>query len=104
MGLLHYAGSSYSFDDRMLAHLQVVVSTKLRRRENFFVSWRASQQVGDGRHAIWVDNGVAIHFEYFGSKLPLISRELIETMITMAGSSQGLVLGEGMGSAADRPS
>ena len=43
------------FDDRVLAHVQIVMSAKLRRGENFFFSWRDSPAVGDGRSAIWID-------------------------------------------------
>lgn len=97
MGALHYGAFSYTFDDRVLAHIQMVVGIKLRRGERFFISWRASHAVGDGRHSIWIDNGVPIHFEYFGSRPPAINREMIETMVTMAGSSSGLHIGEELG-------
>lgn len=38
MGKLIYGATEYELEDRELAHLQLVVSIKLRRHENFFVS------------------------------------------------------------------
>ena len=42
VGQLLYGHSARSthFSDRVLFHLQIVVSTKLRRHESFFLSWR----------------------------------------------------------------
>ena len=42
MGTLHYGGSEASvhIEERALAHLKVVVATKLRRNESFTLSWR----------------------------------------------------------------
>ena len=40
MGTLFYAGESkFSLEDRLLAHLQVVIGMKLRRSESFFLAW-----------------------------------------------------------------
>jgi hypothetical protein len=94
MGVLHYGSFTYTFDDRLLAHIQVVVGLKLRRGESFFLTWRASPAVGDGRHAIWIDNGMPIHCEYFGGRQPSINRGIIEAWVTAAGSSGGLHVGE----------
>ena len=57
MGALIYGSPSMEiqFDDRVLAHVQIVMSAKLRRGENFFFSWRDSPSVGDGRSAIWIE-------------------------------------------------
>src|SRR5690242_8838771 len=54
MGQLIYGSTTYALDDRVLAHLQVVVSMKLRRGENFFVSWRSSTADGSGRQSVWI--------------------------------------------------
>lgn len=101
MGTLHYGSSSFPFDDRLLAHLQLVIGLKLRRSEDFFLTWRADPITGEGRHAIWIDNGVPIHFEYFGSRPPSISRDWVESLSLSAASSAGLVLGEENSSAPD---
>lgn len=90
MGKLVYGSTIYQLDDRVLAHLQVVVSMKLRRGENFFVSWRQPPAQGSGRQSLWVDNGLHMAFEYEGSVTPTVSREWIETMAASAGTNFGL--------------
>ena len=42
------------FDDRTLAHLQIVIGAKLRRNEAFSSSWKDDQWIGDGRSVIWL--------------------------------------------------
>ena len=41
MGTMYYGGSAMPIriDDRALAHLKVVLATKLRRNESFTLSW-----------------------------------------------------------------
>jgi hypothetical protein len=92
MGKLIYGSSIYELDDRVLAHLQTVVTMKLRRRENFFVSWRNPAAVGSGRQSVWFDNGIHIAFEYDGSRVPAVNREWVEAMAASAHSNFGLQL------------
>lgn len=94
MGVLRYGGERFEMDDRLLAHLQVVISLKLRRSESFFLSWVASLESGSGRHALWIDTGVPVHMTYFGSRIPSINRQWIEELVAAANSSAGLVLSE----------
>ena len=94
MGHLKYDNERFEFDDRLLAHLQIVISSKLRRSESFFLSWIAATEVGSGRHAIWIDTGVPIHITYFGSRPPAINRQWVEDLATAANSTAGLVLME----------
>lgn len=94
MGILQYDGEEYDFDDRALLHLQVVITAKLRRRENFFLSWIQPVERGSGRHAIWIDNGIPLHFFYNGSRLAAINREWIEVMLTASSKAGGLILGD----------
>jgi hypothetical protein len=92
VGTLSYDGENFELDDRVLTHLQIAISTKLRRGENFFLSWQVPVERGSGRHAIWIDNGVPIHFYYSGSRAISINRDWIESMIVSAGRASGLVL------------
>jgi hypothetical protein len=92
MGVLFYDGQEFDFDDRSLAHLQIVISTKLRRGENFFLAWTVPIERGSGRHSIWLDNGVPIHFFFEGSKSPTVNREWIEALLLSAGRANGLQL------------
>ena len=96
MGSLIYgmAGLEVSFDDRVLAHLEIVIGTKLRRRESFMLSWRDAVEVGDGRSSMWLDTAIPLYFRYSGSRVPLIDKEWLEELMAQASSTRGLVLGE----------
>ena len=91
---MHYEGHRFDFEDRLLAHLQVVVSLKLRRNEPFFLSWVQSAATGGGRRSIWIDSGVPLYIEYTGGRPPSINREWVETLTQSANSSAGLVITE----------
>lgn len=92
MGSLIYGSPSLeiAFDDRVLAHVQIVMATKLRRGENFFFSWR--ENGGIGRNAIWIDSSIPLYFRYNGSRHPEIDRDWLEQLAVLASSSQGLDL------------
>lgn len=90
MGTLYYGSWEFAFDDRLLAHLQVLIAAKLRRQESFFLSWRAAPDVGDGRHSIWVDNGIQIYCEFAGSRMPAVNRTWLDQLARSANSASGL--------------
>lgn len=90
MGVFHYDGRGFPMEDRLLAHLQVLISLKLRRGENFFLTWLDAPAAGSGRYSVWVDNGVPILFEFENSRIPAINREWIETLTASAGTNFGL--------------
>ncbi|TFD08901.1 MULTISPECIES: ATP-dependent DNA ligase [unclassified Cryobacterium] len=93
MGTLLYGnpGIVITFDDRALMHLQIVISTKLRRRESFVFTWTDSADVGSGRSAIWLDPTSTLYYRYFGSRIPSINRDWIEALMLSANSAGGLV-------------
>jgi hypothetical protein len=92
VGVLVYNSEEFDFDDRVLTHLQIVISTKLRRGEDFFLTWSVPAERGSGRHAIWIDNGVPLHFFYSGSRNVAINRDWVEALIVSAGRASGLQL------------
>ncbi|MCU1508688.1 MAG: ATP-dependent ligase [Glaciihabitans sp.] len=92
MGSITYDGLVVHIDDRTLAHLQIVIVNKLRRGENFLMSWKDSPDVGDGRSAIWVHPMVCLHFKFEGSKVPTINTEWLATLAESADSSRGLIV------------
>ena len=101
MGSLTYHNTVVTFDDQVLAHLQIIIVNKLRRHESFAMSWRDSEEVGDGRSAIWLDPSIPLYFKFDGSRSPRIDREWIES----ANSSRGLIVtdAEGKPAGASRP-
>jgi len=91
MGKLTYDSSlTADFDDRVLAHIQVVVGAKLRRGEAFYFSWRDDPKSGEGRSTIWMHPSIPIAYKYFGSRSPLLNREWVEALMITANSSGGL--------------
>ncbi|WP_437440916.1 DUF7882 family protein [Rathayibacter oskolensis] len=55
MGRLHYGSSlEADFDDRLLAHLQIVIGVKQGRSESPYFSWRNARGGGNGRTSIWM--------------------------------------------------
>ena len=102
MGTLQYDGVLVEFDDRVLAHLQIVIVQKIRRGESFLMSWRDSADTGDGHSAIWIHPAQNLYFKFSGSRSPSINPEWIEHLTASANSSRGLlVMREGV--SADMP-
>ena len=92
MGKILYgeSGIEVVFDDRAMAHLQLVIGAKLRRRESFFFSWKDDASVGDGRSSIWLDSSIPLYFRYSGSKPVTINREWLDILTLSAHTAQGL--------------
>lgn len=94
MGRMHYGQDDFSseFDDRTLAHLQIVVSAKLRRQEAFFLSWHAdaSQSNSQGRTSIWMHPAIPIRFEFETTEPIEIDRDWLERLSISANSNAGM--------------
>ena len=67
---LTYDGLVVQIDDRVLAHLQIVIVKKLRKGDGFVMSWKDSPSVGDGRSAIWLHPTIPVHFKFEGGRVP----------------------------------
>jgi hypothetical protein len=93
MGTLTYdVVSKVNFEDRALAHLQVVIATKLRRGESFNFSWVKDPSVGSGRTTIWMHPAIPLVYDFDGSRHPSLNRDWIDDLMTTANSTTGLVL------------
>ncbi|MDN4613938.1 hypothetical protein P5G50_05670 [Leifsonia sp. F6_8S_P_1B] len=102
MGVLSYGGSEYEFDDRVLSHLQVVITTKLRRRESFALTW-VPENGEYGRESIWVDNGFPIRFRFSQPGASPLNREWLEQLMDGTHRPAGLVLTAESGRSEDQP-
>ncbi|MFE5409509.1 ATP-dependent DNA ligase [Microbacterium sp. NPDC056569] len=80
------------FDDRVLAHLQLVMVNKLRRREPFHFTWRDDASIGDGRTTVWVHATANLVFKFHGSRQPEINPAWLEALAYTANSPNGLYL------------
>lgn len=80
------------FEDRLLAHLQLVIGAKVRRGESFHFSWRDDPSTGEGRTIVWINPHTPLAYKFFGSRVPQINRAWIEDLTTTANSPAGLHL------------
>jgi hypothetical protein len=92
MGHLLYGSppTQLDIDDRTLAHLQIVITSKLRRNESFTLTIPADATVGTGRRTLWVHCTIPIQFSYFGSRMPAINGTWIDALMRTANSTRGL--------------
>ncbi|MCZ4067520.1 hypothetical protein PUW79_07250 [Microbacterium sp. NE2HP2] len=90
MGQLHYGNSDTRIEipDRLLAHLKVVIATKLRRNESFMMSWTAD----DGRSSIWLQPSIPLRFVFESADMEVLNPAAIRDMANAATSSAGLVV------------
>jgi hypothetical protein len=94
VGILQYASQQFELEDRLLAHVQIVISTKLRRYEPFMLSWKQPTEMGSGRQALWIENGVPIHFFFYGTRPVSINRAWIEELLLGASRAMGVLIGD----------
>ena len=95
MGSLRYAVRGTSpilIDDRTLAHLQIVIGTKLRLQQAFFFSWIDDVHSGGGRTSIWIDTRMQLSLSYDTDQRSSINRVWLEALMLSANSPQGLLL------------
>ncbi|MFL2001083.1 hypothetical protein [Microbacterium sp. A1-JK] len=94
MGTIYYGGSAtpIQIEDRALAHLKVVIATKLRRGESFTVSWRHPDDQPHGRSTVWLHPSIPLRFVFDDPEPALLSREWVEELANSASSSGGIML------------
>jgi hypothetical protein len=92
MGRIQYDGDKLHFEDRLLAHLQIVIIQKLRANESFLMSWVNALSIGDGRTGIWLEPSIPLRFDFSGSRAAAINRDWLNALQHSADSSSGLVV------------
>jgi hypothetical protein len=94
VGSLYYGNDDepIQVEDRALAHLKVVIATKLRRNESFTLSWRHLDADAAGRSTIWLHPSIPLRFVFQESETPELSRSWIEALAHSANSSGGITL------------
>lgn len=92
MGKFMYGAphTSVEFDDRVLAHLKVVIIAKFRRGESFTFTWRNTPESGGGHNSIWLNPSVPLQFEFYGSKDPQLNRNWLEELARLTNTPAGL--------------
>ena len=94
MGTLFYgaARTPITVDDRLLAHLKVVTTSKLRRNESFLLSWDEPPENGSGRGSVFIHPTCDLIYRFDGSRPAELDPDLLETMATQSMSNRGLVI------------
>jgi hypothetical protein len=94
MGTLYYGASETPIDveDRALAHVKVVIATKLRRSESFTLSWRHADGQPPGRSTVWLHPSIPLRFVFDDPEPAELSREWIVDLANSANSSGGIML------------
>lgn len=91
MGKFIYDGNiKIDFEDRLLAHLQAVMMSKVRRGESFPFSWKDDVSVGGGRTTVYIHSSVSLVFKYHGSRMPQLSGAWLQALTYNANSGRGL--------------
>lgn len=94
MAKLYYGTTTapISIDDRLLAHVKVVVATKLRRGESFTLSWTHGADEPVGRSTIWLQPSIPLRFVFESEQPESLDQNLLKRMANDANSSRGLSL------------
>lgn len=92
MGSIHYGqhAAPIQVDDRTLAHLKIVVATKLRRGESFTLSWQHGGDDPPGRSTIWLHPAIPLRFTFESAERQELSRTWLIDLAKQANSSAGL--------------
>ena len=91
MGSLYYGDDQdpIEIDDRLLAHVKVVMATKLRRNESFTLSWRHAAGT-PGRSTIWVQPSIPLRFVFDSAEAESLDPALLSSLANSANSSGGM--------------
>lgn len=103
MGYLYYgeAAEPIRIEDRMLAHLKVVLATKLRRNESFTLSWQHREGEQAGRSTLWLHPSISLRFVFDEAEEIVLSQNWLAELSMSASSSGGIRLTDEQLEAAD---
>ncbi|MDQ0893905.1 DUF7882 family protein [Agromyces ramosus] len=92
MGTLNYDSRiTVELDDRTLAHLQLVIWSKLRRGEHFSFTWTV-ESATPRRTSVWCAPNIPMVFEYDQSEPAELNPRWMELLTKSANSGAGLRL------------
>ena len=94
MGTLFYdnSASAIHIEDRALAHLKVVIATRLRRHESFTLSWEHPEGEPGGRSTIWLHPSIPLRFVFDDPEPPALNGHWIEALMNSVSSTGGILL------------
>lgn len=91
MGRLYYGNSTDAIvvDDRDLAHLKMVATTKLRRSEGFSISFFSQDR---GRSTVWIHCAIPLRFEFDSVEPIRLDPAYVNELAQAAASAMGIVI------------
>lgn len=89
---IYDGGVKVDIDDRVLAHVQIVIGSKLRRGEPFYFTWKDAVAIGNGRTTVWVHPRCSLVYKFYGSRKPQLNPAWLDALATTANSAGGLYL------------
>lgn len=93
MGTIQYGnGDEIHIDDRALAHLKVVIATKLRRNESFTLSWKHPEGDPAGRSTIWLHPSIPLRFTFEEQDGPELNMKWVQELMHSASTTGGITL------------
>lgn len=95
MGAIEYGRTVLEMviDDRALAHLQRVITTKLRRRESFLFNWVHEGPDGSsGRSSIWIDPAIPLQITYDAQSAGALNPRWLALLMETANATGNLSL------------
>jgi len=92
MGTLNYDSRiTVELDDRTLAHLQLVIWSKLRRGEHFSFTWTEESATPE-RTSVWCAPNIPMVFQYDRAEPAELNPRWMELLTKSANSGAGLRL------------
>jgi hypothetical protein len=92
MGSLFYGSdtSAIEIPDRLLAHVKVVLATKLRRGESFTLSWRHPDDEPGGRSTLWLHPSIPLRIVFDDAEPEVLDPQWLQELANGASSTGGL--------------
>ncbi|HWS49394.1 MAG TPA: hypothetical protein VN241_00150 [Microbacterium sp.] len=94
MGTLEYNSSRppIEVEDDTLAHLKLVIGTKLRRQESFMMTWVPSDKAPAGRLTIWMHPSIPLVMAFTKSEMPAIDPQRLARLMADLNARGELIL------------
>lgn len=94
MGRLKYdhTAEAIGIEDETLAHVKVVVATKLRRQESFMMTWLPVDGGPNARMNAWIHPAVPLVFMFDSADVPPIDQRRLEDMMHATNATGELML------------
>jgi hypothetical protein len=84
----------FEFDDELLAHVQALLTAKLKRNEPFFMWWSLPREQGSGRVSLWMHPSVPVMFEFRRVARYQLEGQLLNELALGSASAFGLDMSE----------